>query len=235
MVNQLNSIFGFKNLKVHQIKSKLDSIISKHPYFHLAQLYRLQLNKRTPSNQKYLSQVAVNTYHRSLLKHCLEKELTEEKSSTAVIEKESVKSKKIDDLIDMPDSTRVVRSNPTPSVYGKVDLSKNRLVQTNEVFTETLAELYLKQHQYQKAIEVLTFILRAESEKFKDNKRNQNIIIKSQTDVHHFHCSYHSYLSFIDFGDYGAKPKRRRVVIRFWWSWLSTIGGCPKDHRFFRP
>ncbi len=187
MVNQLNSIFGFKNLKVHQIKSKLDSIISKHPYFHLAQLYRLQLNKRTPSNQKYLSQVAVNTYHRSLLKHCLEKELTEEKPSTAVIEKESVKSKKIDDLIDMPDSTRVVRSNPTPSVYGKVDLSKNRLVQTNEVFTETLAELYLKQHQYQKAIEVLTFLKSTDSKKSDYFARRIREVQRQQKESKHNH------------------------------------------------
>ncbi len=165
MVNQFTSLFGFENLKIDEIKSTLDSIISKHPYFHLAQLYRLQLYKQTSSNQKYLSQVAVNTYQRRLLKHSLEQSSTEEKPPTTSIKKESVPSKTIDELTPIPNSAKVIRPHPISSVYGKDDLSKNRLVQTNEVYTETLAELYLKQYQYQKAIEVLSFLKSTDSKK----------------------------------------------------------------------
>ncbi|MCY4162252.1 MAG: hypothetical protein OXE77_10375 [Flavobacteriaceae bacterium] len=164
MVEQLKSIFGFENLSEKQIQSTLESITTKHPYFHLARLFLLQFNKTRSTNQKHLSQVAVNTYQRRLLKAWLEKDLNQDNKSTES-KKESAKSKPIDELINISDTDKVIRPNPNSSVYGKSDLSKKRLLQSNEVFTETLAELYLKQHQYQKALEVLTFLKSTDSKK----------------------------------------------------------------------
>ena len=184
MVDQLKQIFGFEDLSEKQIQSKLESMIAKHPYFHLAQLYRLQLSQAKTDHQPYLSKVAVNTYQRRLLKQWIEKNPSAEKKKSVSTKAASTKSKSIDELITIPDSAKVIRPNQTPSVYGNADLSK-KTIQPNEVFTETLAELCIEQHQYQKAIEVLDFLKSTDSKKSDYFARRITEVRQLQKKSHH--------------------------------------------------
>lgn len=184
MVNQLKSVLGLEHLTENQMQSKLDTIISKHPYFHLAQLYRLQWNQTLSTAQISLTQVAVNTYQRGLLKHWLEKEWSEKKQPSST-KKRITKSIAIDELIDIPNEAKVIRPNPNSEVSGHVDLSKKRLAQSREVYTETLAELYFKQNQYHKAIEVLTFLKSTDSKKSDYFAGRIEEILKQQKESKH--------------------------------------------------
>lgn len=184
MVDHLKSVFGFENLTENQIQSKLDSITANYPFFHLAQLYRLKLNKTKKPKQKSLFQAAVNTYQRSLLKRWLEKKSAEGKRPTST-KKESAQSKTIDELINISDLGKMIRPNPNSSIHGNVDLSKKRLAWSSEVYTETLVELCLKQHQYQKAIEVLTFLKSTDSKKSDYFARRIKEIQKQQKESNH--------------------------------------------------
>ncbi|MCY4561971.1 MAG: hypothetical protein OXC03_06695 [Flavobacteriaceae bacterium] len=169
-LEKLQAVLKLQDTNPKDIKAKLNSIVRKYPYFHLAQLYQLIINDSKENvTESKLFRTSTISYQRTLLKKWLEESKGQDKNPKNK-EKESNKtettqSKRIDQFINNPITSKVIKANQESTMYGRTDLSKKRLIHPNRVYTETLAELYLTQKQFQKAIEVFCFLRDTDSKK----------------------------------------------------------------------
>ena len=156
---------------------KLESLIRDYPYFLEPKLYYLKILKDTKS-KKYdseLKKTAISVYNRSWLydwvnlpweikKH---KEKSNQKDNSIkmnfidwinYLEKNKLENKKSESIDEKFHLIQTFLNNP--SKIEKEDFAKNTedisiktLTSENELMTETLAKIYLKQKKYIKAIE----------------------------------------------------------------------------------
>ena len=161
---------------------KLENLIKDYPYFLEPKLYYLKTLKEKKS-KKYdseLRKIAISIYDRSWLFDWINLPWETKKDNNKTIEKDiSVKMNFID-WINHIESNKL-NNNKSESVDKKIDLiesfinrpkkiekedhnrnqkdiSIETLTSENELMTETLAKIYLKQQKYKKAIDAFRIL-----------------------------------------------------------------------------
>ena len=139
----------------------------------------------------------------------------------------------LDDFLKIPE--RII---PNKNLKNNEDLSEKSWSPNDELMTETLAKVFVKQKKYRKAIEAYQILGLKYPEKnslfanqIKEIKKLKNKKIVNEY-IFYFCCIDCLCLLFTCIGNYGSKSQRWRLVLILW-RWNATIGWCSKNFRFF--
>ena len=161
---------------------KLENLIKDYPYFLQPKLYYLKIlkDKKSKKYDSELKKTAISIYDRSWLFDWINLPWEKNKVNNKTIEKDvSIKMNFIDwinyiekNKVDSNLSESVDKKFDlietflnNPSKIEKEDLNRNQkdisietLASENELMTETLAKIYLKQQKYKKAIDAFRIL-----------------------------------------------------------------------------
>ena len=161
---------------------KLENLIKDYPYFLQPKLYYLKIlkDKKSKKYDSELKKTAISIYDRSWLFDWINLPWETKKDNNKTIEKDvSIKMNFIDwinyiekNKVDINLSESLDKKFDlietflnNPSKIEKEDLNKNQkdisietLASENELMTETLAKIYLKQQKYKKAIDAFRIL-----------------------------------------------------------------------------
>ena len=161
---------------------KLENLIKNYPYFLQPKLYYLKIlkDKKSKKYNSELKKTAISIYDRSWLFDWINLPWETKKDNNKTIEKDvSIKMNFIDwinyiekNKVDINLSESLDKKFDlietflnNPSKIEKEDLNRNQkdisietLASENELMTETLAKIYLKQQKYKKAIDAFRIL-----------------------------------------------------------------------------
>jgi len=161
---------------------KLENLIKDYPYFLQPKLYYLKIlkDKKSKKYDSELKKTAISIYDRSWLFDWINLPWETKKDNNKTIEKDVTIKMNFIDWINYIEKNKVdINLSESldkkfdlietflnnPSKIEKEDLNKNQkdisietLASENELMTETLAKIYLKQQKYKKAIDAFKIL-----------------------------------------------------------------------------
>ena len=143
---------------------ELKKILNSYPYFQSASAYYLKTLKsqEKDSYNKLLPKTAILTFNRSILRNWLYNDEIKDGQSNNKTEKYSFldwfdiisdDKPKVDEKFQLID--KFIKSSPKIKISEEYEVKSNLKTQQNvkdELITETLAKIYLKQEKFNKAI-----------------------------------------------------------------------------------
>ena len=143
---------------------ELKKILNSYPYFQSASAYYLKTLKsqEKDSYNKLLPKTAILTFNRSILRNWLHNDEIKDGQSNNKTEKYSFldwfdiisdDKPKVDEKFQLID--KFIKNSPKIKISGEYEVKSNLKTQQNvkdELITETLAKIYLKQEKFNKAI-----------------------------------------------------------------------------------
>ena len=143
---------------------ELKKILNSYPYFQSASAYYLKTLKsqEKDSYNKLLPKTAILTFNRSILRNWLNNDEIKDGQSNNKTEKYSFldwfdiisdDKPKVDEKFQLID--KFIKSSPKIKISEEYEVKSNLKTQQNvkdELITETLAKIYLKQEKFNKAI-----------------------------------------------------------------------------------